>query len=433
MYIVEFQKKGLPHAHILLWLEGTNKIHTTKDIDKVISAEIPHPDLYPKLLLAVSTFMMHGPCGKANSGSPCMKGPRCSNYFPKKFLPSTTINEDGFPVYKRVDSGLSIMKNGIPLDNRYVVPYNPTLLMRYQGHVNTEYCNKSNAIKYLFKYVNKGPDRANLQIKNKSGDKEDLAQLDEIKRYCDCRYVSPCEATWRIFMFDIHQKWPPVMRLSLHLEGQQSVRFKETQNLNNVVDYHQLVPTMFLAWFVANQLYADGRDLTYAEYPSKFTYFPTKRVWHPRKNGFQIGRLSYIPVGSGELYYMRILLTIQKSCMGYDCIKTVNGKLYDTFQEACYAIGLLSDDKEFIDGILEAYRTESGFMLRVLFVRLLNMSTMHKPDKVWDVTWKMLADGILYARRRSLDIPGLNLIILFCLKLNNSICILHLGRTCKIF
>jgi len=129
MYIVEFQKKGLPHAHILLWLEGTNKIHTTKDIDKVISAEIPHPDLYPKLHLAVSTFMIHGPCGKANSGSPCMKGPRCSKYFPKKFLPSTTIDEDGFLVYKRVDSGLSVMKNGIPLDNRYVVPYNPTLLM----------------------------------------------------------------------------------------------------------------------------------------------------------------------------------------------------------------------------------------------------------------------------------------------------------------
>jgi len=146
MYTVEFQKRGLPHAHILLWLEGANKLHTTKEIYRVISVEIPHPHLYPKLHSAVSSYMMHGPCGGANLNSPCMKGKRCSKYFPKKFLDSTSIDEDGFPVYKKKDNGVSVIKNGTPLDNRYVVPYNPTLLMRYQGHVNTEYCNKSNAI-----------------------------------------------------------------------------------------------------------------------------------------------------------------------------------------------------------------------------------------------------------------------------------------------
>jgi hypothetical protein len=390
-----------------LWLEGNHKLHTTKEIDMVISAEIPHPDLYPKLHLAVSTFMMHGPCGPANLNSACMNGKRCTKYFPKKFIDSTSIDEDGFPVYKRRDNGVCVEKNGTQLDNRYAVPYNPLLLMRYQGHVNTEYCNKSNAIKYLFKYVNKGPDRANLQIKKKAGEQDEEGPIDEIKRYYDCHYVSPCEACWRIFMFDIHEKWPAVLRLALHLEGQQCVRFKENQKLPNVVKFHQSVPTMFLAWFVANQNYSEGRDLTYAEFPSKFTYLPDKRMWHPRKNGFQIGRLSYIPVGSGELYYMRILLTFQKGCKGFDCIKTVNGKLYGSFQDACYALGLLSDDKEFIDGIFEASRSQSGQMLRVLFVRLLIMSTMHKPDNVWKATWKLLADGILYARRRILNIPGI--------------------------
>jgi len=53
---------------------------------------------------------------------------------------------------------------------------------------------------------------------------------------------------------------------------------------------------------------------------------------------------------------MRILLTFQKGCKGFNCIKTVNGKLYDTFQDACYALGLLSNDKEFTDGIIEASR-----------------------------------------------------------------------------
>jgi hypothetical protein len=49
MYTIEFQKRGLPHAHMLLWLGAGHKINTGRDIDKVISAEIPHPKLYPKL------------------------------------------------------------------------------------------------------------------------------------------------------------------------------------------------------------------------------------------------------------------------------------------------------------------------------------------------------------------------------------------------
>lgn len=169
MYTVEFQKRGLPHAHILLWLETGNKLITGRDIDKVISAELPHPDLYPKLHSAVATYMMHGPCGFANLNSPCMKGTKCTKFFPKRFLTSTSVDNDGYPCYKRRDTGVSVHKIGINMDNRSVVPYNPFLLMRYQGHVNTEYCNKSNAIKYLFKYVNKGPDRANLEITNRAG------------------------------------------------------------------------------------------------------------------------------------------------------------------------------------------------------------------------------------------------------------------------
>ncbi|KAK2704433.1 hypothetical protein QYM36_016732 [Artemia franciscana] len=38
MYSVEWQKRGLPHAHILIWL---HKKITSNEIDDVISAEIP--------------------------------------------------------------------------------------------------------------------------------------------------------------------------------------------------------------------------------------------------------------------------------------------------------------------------------------------------------------------------------------------------------
>lgn len=81
--------------------------------------------------------MIHGPCGLTNLKSPCMKERKCSKHFPNKFQESTTIDEDGYPCYRRRDMGMSVQKNGVSLDNKNVVPYSPLLLMRYEGHINT--------------------------------------------------------------------------------------------------------------------------------------------------------------------------------------------------------------------------------------------------------------------------------------------------------
>ena len=43
LYVVEFQKRGLPHCHFLFWLYPNEKIHEPSQIDKIISAEIPNP------------------------------------------------------------------------------------------------------------------------------------------------------------------------------------------------------------------------------------------------------------------------------------------------------------------------------------------------------------------------------------------------------
>ncbi|MCI03859.1 ATP-dependent DNA helicase PIF1, partial [Trifolium medium] len=243
--------------------------------------------------------MMHGPCGAANVNSPCMNGSRhCSKFFPKKYKSSTTVDEDGYPSYKRRDTGVVVQKNGVKLDNGNVVPYNPFLLMRYQAHINVESCNKSNAIKYLFKYVNKGPDRSNIQITNGKSAANEPEIVDEIKRFYDCRYLSPSEAVWRLLAFDIHQKFPAVIRLSIHLENQQSITFNDGSSLHNVVSYREMIDTMFLAWFNANMEYEEGRDLTYAEFPSKFVYNSQYHRWQPRQKGSSIGRLTYVPVGA---------------------------------------------------------------------------------------------------------------------------------------
>ncbi|KAJ1686117.1 hypothetical protein LUZ63_017507 [Rhynchospora breviuscula] len=64
---IEFQKRGLPHAHIIIWLATHDKLKTAADVDRLIAAELPDPNTDPVGYEAVSKFMLHGPCGIVNS------------------------------------------------------------------------------------------------------------------------------------------------------------------------------------------------------------------------------------------------------------------------------------------------------------------------------------------------------------------------------
>ncbi|XP_074301054.1 uncharacterized protein LOC141632403 [Silene latifolia] len=60
--VVEFQKRGLPHAHFLIILKPAYKITAPEKFDKYVSAEIPIND-NQHLRAVLLIHMMHGPCG----------------------------------------------------------------------------------------------------------------------------------------------------------------------------------------------------------------------------------------------------------------------------------------------------------------------------------------------------------------------------------
>ncbi|KAG2784358.1 hypothetical protein PC129_g21054 [Phytophthora cactorum] len=101
IYVVEFQKRGLPHAHILIILADEDKPRTKEIIDKLVSAEIPVEASNPALYKTVTTCMMHGPCGSLKPDTPCMKDGRCTKGFSKPLAEVTRANVDGYPVYRR--------------------------------------------------------------------------------------------------------------------------------------------------------------------------------------------------------------------------------------------------------------------------------------------------------------------------------------------
>ncbi|CAH1420018.1 unnamed protein product [Lactuca virosa] len=185
--------------------------------------------------------MMHGPCGSDNPKCPCMIDNKCSKNFPKTFTEHTSVDENGYPIYRRRNDGSFVEKSGVKLNNRSVVPYHKLLLKRYQVHINVEWCNHSASIKYLLKYINKGPDRATIEVvqSNNADDNDD--PVNEIKNYYDFRYFSTCEASWRIFVFDVHFRTPSVVRLTFHLPGQQNVVYGVDDDIKDVLNKQSLL------------------------------------------------------------------------------------------------------------------------------------------------------------------------------------------------
>jgi hypothetical protein len=48
IYVIEFQKRGLPHAHFLLILDVASKMETPEEYDSMVSAEFPDPKTHPE-------------------------------------------------------------------------------------------------------------------------------------------------------------------------------------------------------------------------------------------------------------------------------------------------------------------------------------------------------------------------------------------------
>lgn len=63
LLVVEFQKRGLPHAHILLIMKDQDKprLNDVANIDNIVSAELPDAETKPHMFEMVSKHMMHGP------------------------------------------------------------------------------------------------------------------------------------------------------------------------------------------------------------------------------------------------------------------------------------------------------------------------------------------------------------------------------------
>lgn len=156
VYTIEFQKRGLPHMHLLVFLDPSARLLTPEDIDTVICAEWPDPVTQPLLFQTVAKCMVHGPCGPLNFNTPCMEDGVCTKHFPKLFQDTTVMDNDGYPKYRRRDDGRQFEVRGHMVGNQWIVPYNPSMSALFDCHINVDCAVSFGSVKYINKYMHKG-------------------------------------------------------------------------------------------------------------------------------------------------------------------------------------------------------------------------------------------------------------------------------------
>ncbi|CAN1153065.1 ATP-dependent DNA helicase PIF1 [Linum perenne] len=301
---------------------------------RTVAAQLPNPTEDPIGYASVTKFMIHGPCGIDNPKSPCMVDGKCKKKYPKAYNTETISDRHGYTLYKREKTKITVNKSGKFLDNRYIVPYNRHLIIKYQAHINIEICHKGQLIKYLFKYITKGPDRQTV--------------------------------------------------------------------VGSIVGRPGITNTMLTQWFVLNQRDPSARKYTYDKIPNAYVWSTQLDDWSPRKQGFAVGRIPSVPAASGDIFYLRMLLGKISGALNFKDLRTLNGIVYDNYQQTCQAMGLLSSDNEWDLVMSEISRWAHPAIIRSMFVSLLIFCQVSDPSKLLANWWESMSEDFAY-RKQQLD------------------------------
>nr|PNR35485.1 hypothetical protein PHYPA_023385 [Physcomitrium patens] len=294
---------------------------------------------------------------------------------------TTEVDGNGHVLYRRRNQGRYIEKRIrgqiVRLDNRWVVPYNPYLIGRFNCHINVEICSSVKTVKYLHKYIFKGPDRGVVETDE---------VVDEIKDFLEGRYVAAQEACWRLFGFETNNKSHSICRLPVHLPGQQYVTFKEGTSLHSVID--QNAETKLTKFFELNchirALIASGNEgnhmlLRYMDLPLYYKWDVKNNMWERRVRKIKVfGRINMVPIGT-EVFYLRLLLTHVEAPTSFEDLLCFHDIVYPTYKAACIARGLLQDDSEWKNCLQEATVIALPKQVRRLFATLLVFGKLLDP------------------------------------------------------
>ncbi|CAF2246188.1 unnamed protein product, partial [Rotaria magnacalcarata] len=250
----------------------------------------------------------------------------CSKNFPKAFCNETDVSTDGYSIYRRRNNSneTHFTRNNIQVDNRFVVPYNSFLSLKY-AHINVELCSTVKAIKYINKYITKGYDCARIGVQVNANDNVENSQ----------------EAAWHLQDFPIHGQSHNVVMLSIHLKDDSSA--------------HQYL---------------------YQDIPNHYVFKNKKWVKRSTVSHYgekTIGRIISVSPRDVDLYHLRLILLSVKGpdATSFENLKKFNGQTYSTYKDVARVSGLINDSNEWHNCMYEASSYMMPKCLRSLLVIII--------------------------------------------------------------
>ncbi|XP_060676004.1 uncharacterized protein LOC125421033 [Ziziphus jujuba] len=230
------------------------------------------------------------------------------------------------------------------------------------------------------------------------------------------RWISPPEAMWRIYGFSLNEMHPHVMTLQIHLENKQMMSFKNSVNLQSIVNNDFFAKTMLTEYFVMNRVNVNSRQLLYREFPAHYVWSSQFKTWNIRKRCDVVGRIVNVNPFDHERYYLRLLLNHVRGATSFDDLKCVNGVQCLSYRDAALLHGRLESDNSFELCLEEAFLYQMPYSLRRLFATLLVYCSPSNPRDLWIKYEKALSDDFKYLNysdrvKRSKVLGHINIIL----------------------
>ncbi|XP_020876690.1 ATP-dependent DNA helicase PIF1-like [Arabidopsis lyrata subsp. lyrata] len=185
--------------------------------------------------------------------------------------------------------------------------------------------------------------------------------------------------------------------------------YDDDDDVDEVLTKEANQTSQLLEWMKTNSRDDFAKTLTYAEFPFWFVWNKKIKEWTDRQRNIAFGRIHHFTPAAGNLFYMRMLLNKATGATCFEDLRTVDGVIYSTYKEACFALNLLDDDKEYIDAITEASQWGSAQYMRRIFVMLLLSESLSTPNRVWSETWHLLSEDILYMQQKIRQAPDFSM------------------------
>ena len=342
----EYQKRGLPHCHLLLWTDfDTSDVDA---LDKIITCRLPliDPNITntekTKMLKQLSkAFMTHSctaRCGGING--------KCCYGYPKSVQKETKIINDRIEFARNTG-------------DEFIVPHCPKLLSLFRAHIDVEPVLSNSSIGYVLKYTTKNSDEGTLSFHEVKYCGRPIASDDALHKYAATHVVSAAEAYNAICGIRRQGMEPTVNIIPIHEPGKRILFAKKSATEEEISKMFDDSMSKLERYF-ARPFSEEFQNLTLCDYYSWYIISKSgdgeldngKPQFHVIKRNKRIYcAIKMVSLNNHELFALRLLLQ-EIPARSFDELK---GE-FSSFWEAAAERGMVENGQEFLTIMQEAIK-----------------------------------------------------------------------------